>query len=143
MTNNAFSHEPTTQKIEDTRHKQINLLRPSAYIIFADMKETSALIDKACRNLNIDSLNGMQKQMFETAMRPNDIILLSPTGSGKTLAFLLPVLSRIYPKNCRSASTRHRSFPRARFTNRQRIAQNRRRYKNSLLLRRPLRTGRK
>lgn len=98
MTNNAFSHEPTTQKIEDTRHKQINLLRPSAYIIFADMKETSALIDKACRNLNIDSLNGMQKQMFETAMRPNDIILLSPTGSGKTLAFLLPVLSRIYPK---------------------------------------------
>ena len=80
MTNNAFSHEPTTQKIEDTRHKQINLLRPSAYIIFADMKETSALIDKACRNLNIDSLNGMQKQMFETAMRPNDIILLSPTG---------------------------------------------------------------
>lgn len=98
MTNNAFSHEPTTQKIEDTRHKQINLLRPSAYIIFANMKETSALIDKACRNLNIDSLNGMQKQMLETAMRPNDIILLSPTGSGKTLAFLLPVLSRISPK---------------------------------------------
>ena len=62
------------------------------------MKETSALIDKACRNLNIDSLNGMQKQMLETAMRPNDIILLSPTGSGKTLAFLLPVLSRISPK---------------------------------------------
>ena len=62
------------------------------------MKETSALIDKACRNLNIDSLNGMQKQMLETATRPNDIILLSPTGSGKTLAFLLPVLSRISPK---------------------------------------------
>lgn len=74
------------------------MLRPSAYIIFADMKETSALIDKACRNLNIDSLNGMQKQMLETATRPNDIILLSPTGSGKTLAFLLPVLSRISPK---------------------------------------------
>ena len=74
------------------------MLQPSAYIIFADMKETSALIDKACRNLNIDSLNGMQKQMLETATRPNDIILLSPTGSGKTLAFLLPVLSRISPK---------------------------------------------
>lgn len=74
------------------------MLRPSAYIIFVDMKETSALIDKACRNLNIDSLNGMQKQMLETATRPNDIILLSPTGSGKTLAFLLPVLSRISPK---------------------------------------------
>ena len=39
------------------------------------------------------------------------------------------------PQNCRSASARHRSLPRARFTNRQRIAQNRRRYKNILLLR--------
>lgn len=92
-----FSFFVQHQKSE-FRHKQINLLRPSAYIIFADMKETSALIDKACRNLNIDSLNGMQKQMLETATRPNDIILLSPTGSGKTLAFLLPVLSRISPK---------------------------------------------
>ena len=48
--------------------------------------------------MNIDSLNGMQKQMLETDQRPNDIILLSPTGSGKTLAFLLPVLQRIDPK---------------------------------------------
>lgn len=62
------------------------------------MKETSSLIEKACRNLNIDSLNGMQKQMLETAQRPHDIILLSPTGSGKTLAFLLPVLQRIDPR---------------------------------------------
>lgn len=62
------------------------------------MKETSSLIEKACRNLNIVSLNGMQKQMLETAQRPNDIILLSPTGSGKTLAFLLPVLQRIDPQ---------------------------------------------
>lgn len=62
------------------------------------MKETSTLIEKACRNLNIDSLNGMQKQMLETAQRPHDIILLSPTGSGKTLAFLLPVLQRIDPR---------------------------------------------
>lgn len=62
------------------------------------MKETSTLIEKACRNLNIESLNGMQKQMLETAQRPNDIILLSPTGSGKTLAFLLPVLQRIDPR---------------------------------------------
>ena len=62
------------------------------------MKESSPLIEKACRNLNIDSLNGMQKQMLETDQRPNDIILLSPTGSGKTLAFLLPVLQRIDPK---------------------------------------------
>lgn len=66
--------------------------------IFAPMKETSTLIEKACRNLNIDSLNGMQKQMLETAQRPHDIILLSPTGSGKTLAFLLPVLQRIDPR---------------------------------------------
>ena len=62
------------------------------------MKETNTLIEKACRNLNIDSLNGMQKQMLETAQRPHDIILLSPTGSGKTLAFLLPVLQRIDPR---------------------------------------------
>lgn len=62
------------------------------------MKETSSLIEKACRSLNIVSLNGMQKQMLETAQRPNDIILLSPTGSGKTLAFLLPVLQRIDPQ---------------------------------------------
>ncbi|WP_298663474.1 DEAD/DEAH box helicase [uncultured Barnesiella sp.] len=62
------------------------------------MKESQSLIEKACRNLNIDSLNGMQKQMLETAQRPNDIILLSPTGSGKTLAFLLPVLLRIDPR---------------------------------------------
>ena len=62
------------------------------------MKEISTLIEKACRNLNIDSLNGMQKQMLETAQRPHDIILLSPTGSGKTLAFLLPVLQRIDPR---------------------------------------------
>lgn len=66
--------------------------------IFAPMKETSTLIEKACRNLNIDSLNGMQKQMLETTQRPHDIILLSPTGSGKTLAFLLPVLQRIDPR---------------------------------------------
>ena len=62
------------------------------------MKEISTLIEKACRNLNIESLNGMQKQMIETAQRPHDIILLSPTGSGKTLAFLLPVLQRIDPR---------------------------------------------
>ena len=62
------------------------------------MKEISTLIEKACRNLNIDSLNGMQKQMLETAQRPHDIILLSPTGTGKTLAFLLPVLQRIDPR---------------------------------------------
>lgn len=66
--------------------------------IFAPMKETNTLIEKACRNLNIDSLNGMQKQMLETAQRPHDIILLSPTGSGKTLAFLLPVLQCIDPR---------------------------------------------
>ena len=66
--------------------------------IFAPMKEISTLIEKACRNLNIDSLNGMQKQMLETAQRPHDIILLSPTGTGKTLAFLLPVLQRIDPR---------------------------------------------
>lgn len=68
------------------------------YRIFAPMKEISTLIEKACRNLNIDSLNGMQKQMLETAQRPHDIILLSPTGTGKTLAFLLPVLQRIDPR---------------------------------------------
>ena len=62
------------------------------------MKEISTLIEKACRNLNIDSLNGMQKQMLETAQRPHDIILLSPTGTGKTLAFLLPDLQRIDPR---------------------------------------------
>ncbi len=62
------------------------------------MKEISTLIEKACRNLNIESLNGMQKQMLETAQRPHDIILLSPTGSGKTLAFLLPVLQCIDPR---------------------------------------------
>ncbi len=62
------------------------------------MKETNPLIEKACRNLGIARLNGMQKQMLETSNRPNDIILLSPTGSGKTLAFLLPVLLRINPK---------------------------------------------
>lgn len=62
------------------------------------MKGISTLIEKACRNLNIDSLNGMQKQMLETAQRPHDIILLSPTGTGKTLAFLLPVLQRIDPR---------------------------------------------
>lgn len=62
------------------------------------MKEISTLIEKACRNLNIDSLNGMQKQMLETAQRPHNIILLSPTGTGKTLAFLLPVLQRIDPR---------------------------------------------
>ncbi len=62
------------------------------------MKETNPLLEKACRNLGIEALNGMQKQMLETANRPNDIILLSPTGSGKTLAFLLPLLLRIDPK---------------------------------------------
>ena len=84
-----------------TRHreaKRAELHDAAIYRIFALMKEISTLIEKACRNLNIDSLNGMQKQMLETAQRPHDIILLSPTGSGKTLAFLLPVLQRIDPR---------------------------------------------
>ncbi len=116
-----FSFFVQHQKSE-FRHKQINLLQPSAYIIFADMKETSALIDKACRNLNIDSLNGMQKQMLETATRPNDIILLLTHRLGKNISIPSARTVSNLPQNCRSASARHRSLPRARFTNRQRIA---------------------
>lgn len=43
-------------------------------------------------NFNITELNDMQKAMLDAALKPNDIVLVSPTGSGKTFGFLLPAL---------------------------------------------------
>lgn len=48
-------------------------------------------------NLDIKSLNPLQKAMLEKTQTDQDIILLSATGSGKTLAFLLPLTRDLDP----------------------------------------------
>ncbi len=50
---------------------------------------------QALKNMGIDELNTMQKQMLSKSKTKDNIVLLSPTGSGKTVAFLLSVLNRI------------------------------------------------
>jgi len=52
------------------------------------------MISKILENLQIATLNDMQKACIDAAKR-GDVVLLSPTGSGKTLAFLLPLLARL------------------------------------------------
>lgn len=47
----------------------------------------------------IESLNPMQLEAFDTIQERKDVVLLSPTGTGKTLAFLLPLLDTI-DTNC-------------------------------------------
>lgn len=49
-------------------------------------------IQTILENLQIKSLNEMQKAVLSGIEKEQDLILLSATGSGKTLAFLLPVL---------------------------------------------------
>lgn len=43
----------------------------------------------------IESLNPMQMEAYDTIQKRKDVVLLSPTGTGKTLAFLLPLLDTI------------------------------------------------
>ena len=45
------------------------------------------------KQLGIESLNAMQKEMLSLKLQFQDLVLLAPTGSGKTLAYLLPLLS--------------------------------------------------
>jgi len=59
------------------------------------MIKGSAFYKPILEKLNIEELNPMQIQMWETAQKDQDIILQSPTGTGKTLAFLLPLISKI------------------------------------------------
>ncbi len=51
----------------------------------------------ALRNLNIASINEMQRAAVMHGRGEGDMILLSPTGSGKTLAYMLPMLERMEP----------------------------------------------
>lgn len=53
---------------------------------------------QALKNMGIESLNPMQKQMLSKSKQKDNIVLLSPTGSGKTIAFLLSVLNRLNPE---------------------------------------------
>ena len=50
---------------------------------------------KTLENLEIPSLNQIQKSTLQTAEKESEIILLAPTGSGKTLGFLFPVLNQL------------------------------------------------
>ena len=52
-------------------------------------------IDDTLSNLNIKSLNEMQRASIEAISVNREIILLSDTGSGKTLAFLLPIAQHL------------------------------------------------
>ncbi len=49
-------------------------------------------IDNILLQLNIPSLNLMQKEAERTFRQAENAVLLSPTGSGKTLAYLLPLV---------------------------------------------------
>lgn len=51
------------------------------------------------KSQGITSLNDMQLASLAAHESHGNILLLSPTGSGKTLAFLLPLLSKLDPKN--------------------------------------------
>ena len=54
---------------------------------------TTTINQKAIlEKLNIESLNKMQNQAFNSITSRLNTVLLSPTGTGKTLAFLLPVI---------------------------------------------------
>lgn len=59
------------------------------------MTTYSQNIDQAIKQLGIDELTAMQKEMIAGVASKSDITLLAPTGSGKTLAFLLPLLNSI------------------------------------------------
>lgn len=48
--------------------------------------------------MGITSLNAMQEATITTCNTSSEVILLAPTGSGKTLAYLIPLLSRIKPR---------------------------------------------
>jgi superfamily II DNA/RNA helicase len=50
------------------------------------------VLNEFLKNLNIASLNEMQKKAIDTIYTNRNTLILSPTGSGKTLAYLLPVL---------------------------------------------------
>lgn len=49
------------------------------------------------KNLQIESLNEMQKASIDALKNNDELMLLSATGSGKTLAFLLPVITSLDP----------------------------------------------
>jgi ATP-independent RNA helicase DbpA len=53
------------------------------------------MIQKILENLKIESLNQMQESALKAAIKPGDLVLLSPTGSGKTLGFLLPLIESL------------------------------------------------
>lgn len=52
-------------------------------------------IIKILENLEISSLNQIQKSTLQAAQKESEIILLAPTGSGKTLGFLFPILNKL------------------------------------------------
>ncbi|MBX2842640.1 MAG: DEAD/DEAH box helicase [Flammeovirgaceae bacterium] len=62
------------------------------------MQTESPIINKAIQQLEIPSLNEIQKATLLANEKGQDIKLLAPTGSGKTLAFLLPVLLSLSPE---------------------------------------------
>lgn len=49
--------------------------------------------------LKIEQLNPMQEEVIKKTQWSQNFLILSPTGSGKTLAYLLPLLSKLHPKN--------------------------------------------
>ena len=61
------------------------------------MKE-GIILDNIQKQLNINQLNAIQKDMAENFNSKN-LMLLSPTGSGKTLAFIIPVLKSMRDSN--------------------------------------------
>jgi superfamily II DNA/RNA helicase len=59
---------------------------------FCKMQSSSFSIEHSLSNLQIESLNDMQRASLEANKTSDAVVLLADTGSGKTLAFLLPVL---------------------------------------------------
>lgn len=59
-----------------------------------EIRNKQAILNK----LEIQDLNPMQTEAYDTISKNNEVILISPTGTGKTLAFLLPVIEKINPE---------------------------------------------
>lgn len=56
------------------------------------------MIEESLKNLNIASLNEMQKQAIDDIYTHRNTLIHAPTGSGKTLAYLLPITKMIVPE---------------------------------------------
>jgi ATP-independent RNA helicase DbpA len=53
--------------------------------------KAAVVIEESLKNLNIASLNDMQKKAIDAIYKNRNTLIHAPTGSGKTLAYLLPI----------------------------------------------------